>query len=767
MIMIKPEIASIKKRDGRYVKFDISKISGAVIKAFRADGIDGRKDDADRLAGQVYDILMDSGDLSPGVERIQDVVERVLIENGYSQTAKTYILYRADRNLAREMKTRLMQIYWDITFSDAEESDIKRENANIDGNTAMGTMLKYGSEGAKQFYEMRVLRSEHSEAHRSGDIHIHDLDFYALTTTCCQIDLLKLFKGGFSTGHGTLREPNHISSYAALCCIAIQSNQNDQHGGQSIANFDYGLAPGVAKTYVNMYRDNIKRAFSLLHGMDDIEINWSEGINPTLGGDNDYAEREREILLGIINDGGEVGRIQKFARKHAVAETDKATYKAMVALIHNLNTMHSRAGAQTPFSSINYGMDTSPEGRMVTKNILQSTNAGLGKGEIPIFPIQIFRVKAGVNYNPEDPNYDLFRHACRVSAKRLYPNFAFVDAPFNLQYYKEGRPETEVAYMGCRTRVVGNVHDRGNEIITGRGNLSFTSINLPRLAIRAEGDTAKFYRMLDEKIFMAAGQMLERFEIQANKKVKNFPFLMGQGIWLGSDGLSKDDGLREVLKHGTLSMGFIGLAETLTALIGKHHGESAEAQKLGLEIVGHMRRRCDELSEKYRMNFTLLATPGEGLSGAFVTRDQKKYGIISGVTDKEYYTNSFHVPVSHKVTAFEKINLEAPYHTLTNAGHITYVEIDGDPAQNMDAFEQLVRAMYDAGVGYGAVNHPVDRDPVCGYSGVIGDRCPGCGRLEKDDIPFYRVRRITGYLSTLDRFNDAKLAEERDRTKHE
>lgn len=761
----KLEIKQIQKRDGRYVNFDIEKIAAAIEKAFAATGEDEHFHNTRELSEQVYDILMRQGETSPEIEHIQDTVEQVLIENGFTRTSKAYILYRAKRNQSREMKTRLMRVYEDLTFKDSQDSNLKRENANIDCDTAMGTMLRYGSEGAKQFNEMFVLAPKHTEAHKNGDIHIHDLDFLTLTTTCCQIDLLKLFKNGFSTGHGTLREPNHISSYAALACIAIQANQNDQHGGQSVGSFDYGLAPGVAKTYVHLYRDNIKRALALLRGLDHIEINWPKDVKPNLSDDNNYTEVERELLKEFLPE-GEIQRIQDFAREHAERETDRATYKAMVALVHNLNTMHSRAGAQTPFSSINYGCDTSPEGRLVIKNVLLATKAGLGNGETSIFPIQIFRVKSGISYNPGDPNYDLFKLACEVSAKRLFPNFSFIDAPYNLQYYKPGQPETEVAYMGCRTRVIANVYDKEKQTINGRGNLSFTSINLPKLGINAEKDIKRFYEMLDEKIELTAGQLLERFNIQARKRVRNFPFLMGEGIWMDSENLEWDDEVGEVLKHGTLSIGFIGLAETLTALIGKHHGESKEAQKLGLEIVGHMRKRCDELSEKHGLNFTLLATPAEGLSGRFISLDQKHFGILPGITDKEYYTNSFHVPVDFNITAYDKIKLEAPYHAFTNAGHITYVELDGDPVYNIDAFESLVRAMHDAGVGYGAINHPLDRDPVCGYSGVIEDRCPGCGRFEYEDIPFDRIRRITGYLGTLDRFNDAKRAEERDRIKH-
>ena len=403
---------------------------------------------------------------------------------------------------------------------------------------------------------------------------------------------------------------------------------------------------------------------------------------------------------------------------------------------------------------------------MVMKNVLLANEAGLGNGETPIFPIQIFRVKEGINYNPGEPNYDLFQLACRVSAKRLFPNFSFVDAPFNLKYYK-GTPETEIAYMGCRTRVIGNVYDKTREICNRRGNLSFTSINLPRIAIKAKGDVNWFFEELDRKIDLVIDQLLARFELQASRKVRNFPFLMGEGVWLDSEKLGPDDSIREVLKHGTLSIGFIGLAEALVALIGEHHGQSERAQNLGLDIVSHMRERMDEESEKTGMNFTLLATPAEGLSGRFVKLDKARYGEIPGVTDREYYTNSFHIPVYFPISAFEKIAKEGPYHALTNAGHISYVELDGDPTKNLKAFEKVIRAMHDAGIGYGSINHPVDRDPVCGYTGIIGDTCPKCGRSEKDGIKFERIRRITGYLvGTLDRFNDGKRAEERDRVKH-
>ena len=691
------------------------------------------------------------------------------------RTAKSYILYRAERSRIREMNTRLMRVYEDITNKSSIESDIKRENANINGDTAMGAMLKYGSEGAKEFNMMFMLKPEHAEAHRCGDIHIHDMDFLTLTTTCCQIDLIKLFDGGFSTGHGHLRAPKDIRSYAALACIAIQANQNDQHGGQSIVNFDYAMADGVRITFRKNYRDNLARALELLEGNLDAEaearrildeIEAEAGLVPTLVPDDSYRAAEAEKLSALGAGAEEIAHIQGFAQRRAEKETDKATYQAMEALIHNLNTMNSRAGAQVPFSSINYGMDTSPEARMAIRNLLESTQAGLGNGETPIFPIQIFRVKEGVNYNPGDPNYDLFKLACKTSAKRLFPNFSFQDAPFNLKYYKSGHPETEIAYMGCRTRVMANNFDPTKEVSNGRGNLSFTSVNLPRLAIKANHNLDVFFDSLDQMVALVIDQLLDRFEIQARKCVRNYPFLMGQGVWIDSEKLGWDDEVREVLKHGTLSVGFIGLAECLKALIGEHHGESERAQNLGLEIIGHMRKLCDEATERLHMNVTLLATPAEGLSGRFVKIDAQKYGVIPGVTDREYYTNSFHVPVYYEISAVDKIRIEAPYHALTNAGHISYVELDGDPSQNLEAFEKIVRVMKESGIGYGSINHPVDRDPVCGYNGIIGDTCPNCGR-EEGDRPFERIRRITGYLvGTLDRFNNAKRAEEGDRVKH-
>ena len=768
-------IDNIIKRDGRKVEFNQTKIADAIQKAFAASGSAKNRAVAEELARQVISRLLADENIGvPTVEEVQDVVERVLIDNGYVRTAKSYILYRAERSRVRQMNTRLMRIYDDITFKAARDSDIKRENANINGDTAMGAMLKYGSEGAKQFNTMFVLKPDHANAHNEGDIHIHDMDFYTLTTTCTQIDLLSLFHNGFSTGHGVLREPNDIASYSALACIAIQANQNDQHGGQSIVNFDYSMAEGVKKTFKKRYMQNMVRALELKKDMENaqefvkacMEALDEKGVCPSLEMTEEYMAVEKEALKRLSLTDEEIDTVQAFSHKKAVQETDRATYQAMEALVHNLNTMNSRAGAQVPFSSINYGMDMSPEGRMTVRNLLLATEAGLGGGETPIFPIQIFRVKEGVNYNPEDKNYDLFKLAIRVSAKRLFPNFSFQDAPFNLRYYKPGHPETEISYMGCRTRVIGNLYDPTREISNGRGNLSFTSINLPRIAINANKNIDMFFSELNRMVDLAADQLLERFEIQCKKRVRNFPFLMGQGVWIDSDKLDWEDEVREVLKHGTLSIGFIGLAETLKCLIGEHHGESVRAQNMGLEIIAHMRHRIDEIAKKHGLNFTLLATPAEGLSGRFVRLDREKYGIIPGVTDREYYTNSFHIPVYFPIGAAKKIRLEAPYHELTNAGHISYVELDGDPTQNLEAFEKIVRVMKESGIGYGSINHPVDRDPVCGYNGIIGDTCPNCGRTE-GSIQFERIRRITGYLvGTMDKWNNAKRAEESDRVKH-
>ena len=746
---------TIKKRNGTPVPFDIKKISSAIHKANDAAMVEAISPlEFEKLVTEIVESIP-HGQI-PNVEQIQDLVEEKLIEHGYAKTAKAYILYRAEHTKVRKTEADLVNIYRELTFTSAADADIKRENANIDADTSMGTMLKYGSEGANYFVDNYILPKDIAAAHINGDIHIHDKDFYMLTETCCQIDLVKLFHDGFSTGHGFIRQPKSIATYASLACIAIQANQNEMHGGQAVPNFDYAMAEGVACTFRKEYYDAVQRYFWLEYDCENVlgepfrnalKTAMPERIN--MSNIDSYEEafvqwvmKEGAGWMEVVPKEEDIRRCHKTSIRIAMKETDFATYQAMESLVHNLNTMNSRAGAQVPFSSINYGTCTSPEARMAMKNLLKVTDVGLGNGETAIFPVQIFKVKEGINYNPGDPNYDLFRLAIKVSAKRLFPNFSFIDAPFNLPYYKEGDYNTEVAYMGCRTRVMGNHYDPTKEVTCGRGNLSFTSINLPRLGILAKGDMDVFYKTLDKRLALCCRQLLHRFEIQKKKTVKNYPFLMGQGIWIDSEKLNINDQVGEVLKNGTLSVGFIGLAETLVALTGKHHGESEESRKLGLEIITHMRKYLDEESEKTGLNFTLLATPAEGLSGRFVRIDQKRFGKIPGVTDREYYTNSFHVPVYYPISAFEKIRIEAPYHALTNAGHISYVELDGDTAKNPEAFEAVIRCMKESGIGYGSVNHPVDRDPVCGFTGVIDDVCPRCGRHEGEAVSIERLNEL-------------------------
>ena len=758
-------ITKIRKRSGEVVAFDSKKIEDAIHKANVAvsdEKISMKK--IKELTAEIVESLPKNR--IPTVEQIQDKVEEALIAADYAKTAKAYILYRAEHAKIRQSEADLMDIYKELTFSYSKDADIKRENANIDADTAMGTMLKYGSEGSKYFMDNYILPKDIAAAHINGDIHIHDKDFYMLTETCCQIDLLKLFHHGFFTGHGYLREPNSIISYSALACIAIQANQNEMHGGQSIPNFDYSMAPGVAKTYKKEYFKGLTQYLQIAAGLShsDAEalaaaVKTDIKTVPALGNSEAYKAELISYLPAHQKEHGYqeispelAAKAHDYAAETAYNETDKATYQAMEAFVHNLNTMNSRAGAQVPFSSVNYGTDTSPEARMVIRNLLSATNAGLGDGETPIFPVQIFKVKEGVNYNPGDPNYDLFQQAIATSAKRLFPNFSFLDAPFNFQYYKPGDYNTEVAYMGCRTRVMGNVHDRTKEVTCGRGNLSFTSINLPRIGLEAKGDIQKFYEILNQRIDLVIRQLLHRCQIQCTKKVRNDPYRMGQGIWIDSENLGPDDSVAEVLKHGTLSVGFIGLAETLKALTGFHHGESEESQKLGLEIIAHMRKRMDDESEKTGLNFTLLATPAEGLSGRFVRIDKKIYGEIPGITDRDYYTNSFHVPVYYPIKAYRKIQLEAPYHALTNAGHISYVELDGDTCKNPEAFEAVIRCMKENGVGYGSVNHPVDRDPICGYTGVIDEVCPRCGRRDGEGVSVEKLRELQKKYPGMPRF---------------
>ena len=776
-VLLKNEKLKVIKRDGKKVNFNGEKIAVAIKKGF--DSIENEtytEQDINKVYNGVIDNINEShkNEEYIKIEEIQDMIETCLKDYGFADVLESFSSYRDRRNESRKVfysrQHKLAKAIELLSLESAKNVDSKRENANVDGNTAMGTMLQYGSTISKEFAKAYMMKSKFAEAHDSGQIHIHDVDFLPMgTTTCCQIDLLDLFKDGFSTGHGHLRCPNDIMSYAALAAIAIQSNQNDQHGGQSLPAFDYFMAPGVVKTFKKQFKQLLYDFLDLTGFIGFINFeSLKKEIDKLKSIDIDLEQFEK-----YYKDSEEVKKIFERSIKKAHEKTDRITYQAMEAFIHNLNTMHSRAGAQVPFSSINFGTDTSTEGRMVIKNYLLATEAGLGKNETPIFPISIFKIKEGINYNKKDPNYDLFELACRVSAKRLFPNFSFIDSPYNLQYYKEGDYRTEIAYMGCRTRVIGNVVDPDREIVTGRGNLSFTSINLVRLGIKhgilnnKKPNMEAFYEELESLLVLVRDQLLERFDIQCSKKVYNFPFLLSQGVWIDSKTLKNNDRIKRVLKHGTLSIGFIGLAECLKALIGEHHGESSKAQKLGLEIIGFMRNKCDEFKDEYKLNFTLLATPAEGLSGRFTGIDKSIYGIYPGVTDREYYTNSFHVPVYAETTIQNKIKIEAPYHALTNAGHISYIELDGDTTNNVEAFIKVVKLMKENGIGYGAINHPVDRDPVCGFTGVINDQCPGCGRTEADGVEFERIRRITGYLvGTVERFNNGKRAEERDRVKH-
>ena len=1158
----------VTKRDGSIEDFDVDKLSDSIMGAALSVGGENYEL-ANEIASGILDMLESNEINEITSEDLQNIVEKTLIEDGHAATAKEYILKAADRNRMREMDSALMKSFEEITFKSEADSEVKRENANIDSSTAMGTMLKYGSEAAKNFNLLYMMSEDVAEAHRNCDIHIHDMDFYTLTQTCMQIPIKPLFKGGFNTGHGFLREPGGIRACSALEAIAIQSDQNDQHGGQSIPLFDYYTAPYVALSYVKEMAYIVKEKFDLdkeeheelkqrlvnyqhehervmneqgyadiqkileeffaeknikvtkkrmkrifddsyeriynetfqameafIHNLNtmhclpesekiwvlDVENNTFKSITMKDLGDtfktgkykaislnketgkaelkfitackklgnhrklvtitdnqgrtvrvtdnhkimtmngcditeavpknckvtisprginfpvckydlcvsdyglprkdnafkNDHVlvdenfaefigyymadgcilgqtstccitacnkvsfeymeellertfgckfktsytyfnhskngrtEKDIRIQLGMplarmIKDKfGRIGNEKKiptelmFApkevksaflkayfsldgrkdRNYAEVATVNKELQAQVALmisslkgsshyntreniqgfnkedtidmhfislsghdaamlgikdsnktcfeipkynltcirekytdlcnklfrrnsrnlryhelselvdeydlvdLHKLSNIfindiesleesnsgeeyvydisvednesfltyeciyvhNSRAGAQVPFSSINYGTDTSTEGRIVMETILKTTWDGLGNGETPIFPIQIMKLKKGVNLDPGDPNYDLFKLACKVSAKRLYPNFVNLDAPYNAELYIPGHPETEMATMGCRTRVGKNVYDPSKSVIPGRGNLSFTSINLPRLGILANRNIDRFFELLDDRLELVHKQLLERFEIQCKKHPINYPFLMGQGLWLDSDKLGPNDDIRCILKHGTLAVGFIGLAETLVALIGKHHGESKEAQELGLKIIGHMKNYTDAWSEAEQMNYSVIGTPAEGLSGRFVRADKKRFGIISGVTDKDYYTNSSHVPVSYPISAVDKVDIEAPYHALELGGHILYIEMDGDPTKNLKAFEKIVRYMHDKNAGYMAVNHPVDRDSVCGYVGIIDDVCPRCGRKEGEPMTMEMWQKLHGYM---------------------
>ena len=739
----------VVKRSGQRVNFNDTKVALAIKKGFDSVYEDYDEKNVNKVKeavlNNIYKKYKDRKTI--GVEDIQDLIEEELKKQKYDEVYESFKGYRERRAASRDafvekQQHKFVKAIESLGLKSAAEENAKRENANVDGDGPMGTMLHFGSTVSKEFAKAYLMDAKYARAHDEGAIHIHDLDFWAMgTTTCTQIDLDKLFKNGFSTGHGYLRTPNSITSYSALAAIAIQSNQNEQHGGQSIPAFDYYMAPGVLKTFKKEFKQELSELLDF-EGFSEL-INFDKVIE--IIDKLESIEFDFKIFDAFTSKSKKLDEIFKAAYDNAHRKTDRQTFQAMEAFIHNLNTMHSRAGAQVPFSSVNFGTDTSPEGRMVIKNYLLATDEGLGHGETPIFPISIFKVKEGINYNKEDPSYDLFRLACQVSAKRLFPNFSFIDSSFNKAMYDPNDYKTEVGYMGCRTRVLANVC--GPSVTPGRGNLSFTSVNLPRIGLkhgialgeRDKADMKGFYAELDEVMDLVKGQLLQRFECQCSKSVRNFKFLLGSHVWINSENLTPTSKIRTVLKHGTLSIGFIGLAETLKALIGEHHGESEKAQKLGLEIIKHMREKCDEYTKEYNLNFTCLATPAEGLSGRFVGIDRSIYGKIKGITDREYYTNSFHVPVYYKTTVKHKMEIEGPYHKLTNAGHISYVELDGDTVNNVDAFEQVVRIMHDSDVGYGAINHPVDRDPVCGYVGVIKDVCPKCGRHEGEGVPMEKI----------------------------
>ena len=884
----------IKKRDARVEEFSSSKLIKAISKCF-----DEVHNTNQALVYEIANSVQNKISDNSGVETIQDLVEQELVKRGMYDEAKAYIIYRHDRAKARDANTQLTKIFDDINKIESSELDLKRENANIDANTSMGTMLKIGTEASKDYNLKYLIKPKFAMQHENGDFHVHDLDFYSITMNCLFIPLAKLLKSGFNTGHGTVREPQSIHTAANLACIVLQSNQNEMFGGQAFPTFDYDLAPYVAKSFVNHLRECLNDYYDVSDFDSVLDHEITDKIyqkNGTILSESSKSEL-RELLPAVTS------KVFEKMYNRALVKTDKETYQAMEALIHNFNTMHSRAGAQTPFSSINYGTDTSEEGRMIVKNVLLATQKGLGRSETPIFPVQIFKIKESVNLDPKSKNYDLFKLAIQTSAKRLFPNFTFCDSPYNAQYYKEGHPETEIAVMGCadknekitfiykdtmydlsfidafnflkdefgvykktekseyvklddvlikdngsfvkckgilrnlnvsnwvevktdsktliltddhpldikdkgrtfvkdiklndeiflveektsekiksiiklertadsfdvetesdtfdlsgvhshncRTRVIGNVYDPEHQQVTGRGNFSFNTLNLPRLGILAKGDLKKFFTDFDNLIDDAIQQLKDRFEYIGKKHVYNYPFLMGQGLYLDSDKYSANDEIKEILKQSSISVGFCGLAECLVALTGKHHGESKEAQELGLKIIQHLRDRMDEESKKTGLSWSCFATPAESTAGTFLRKDRKIFGVIPGVTDRDYYTNSFHVPVYYKTSITHKIDIESPYHEICNAGSITYIELDGDPNKNLDAYEVIVRYAAEKNLQYFSINTQNDQCPVCGYLGIIGDECPHCGFREGVGVSVEHLKEIGLYDEVL-RYN--------------
>ena len=787
----------IIKRDGKQESFSASKISNAIGKAFQATGLENQEQLIEEITQRViahfeHPILE--------VEEIQDLVENELMKV-QPEVAKKYIIYRQWRNTERERKTQMKHIMDGIVAID--KNDVNLSNANMSSHTPVGQMMTFASEVTKDYTYKYLLPKQYAEAHRTGDIHIHDLDYYPTkTTTCIQYDLDDLFERGFHTKNGSIRTPQSIHSYATLATIIFQTNQTEQHGGQAIPAFDFFMAKGVLKSYQKAIVTGITFYMDMKGNTID-EKNLATQVHTHLVSIEPAKEARTAFLSALANQSivlteEELAHILHAAHK----QVRKDTHQAMEGFIHNLNTMHSRGGNQVVFSSINYGTDTSAEGRMVIEELLKATVEGLGtRGEVPVFPIQIFKIKDGVSYSEADyqkamsdfesalnggmtfetPNFDLFLKACRTTAKALFPNFMFLDAPFNQnEKWDKNDPKRyryELATMGCRTRVFENLN--GEKTSLGRGNLSFTTMNLPRIAIEAHREAERtagennreameqcarklFLQSVHRMAEFIGEQLYVRYQYQRTALVRQFPFMMSNDVWKGGGRLNPNDEVGDVLKQGTLGIGFIGGHNAMVALYGEGHGHNRKAWDTLYEAVEEMNRVADKLKQKYGLNYSVLATPAEGLSGRFTRIDRKKYGIIPGVTDRDYYVNSFHVDVKEPISIVEKIKREAPFHALTRGGHITYVELDGEAQKNVRAIAKIVKVMHDEGIGYGSINHPVDTCHNCGYRGVIYDRCPICN---SENI--LRMRRITGYLTgDLSSWNSAKRAEERDRIKH-
>lgn len=787
----------IIKRDGKRENFSPSKITNAISKAFNATGIAHQEELIDEITQRVINHFENP---TIGVEEIQDLVETELMKV-QPEVAKKYIIYRQWRNTERDRKTQIKHIMDGIVAID--KNDVNLSNANMSSHTPAGQMMTFASEITKDYTYKYLLPKQYAEAHQLGDIHIHDLDYYPTkTTTCIQYDLDDLFERGFHTKNGSIRTPQSIQSYATLATIIFQTNQNEQHGGQAIPAFDFFMAKGVLKSFQKVVVSSISFYFDM-KGMEVDEAKLQALVKQHVASIAP-SEDEKKILLAAFADQQinlTADELEHILKK-AYSQVRKDTHQAMEGFIHNLNTMHSRGGNQVVFSSINYGTDTSAEGRMVIEELLKATIEGLGtRGEVPVFPIQIFKIKDGVSYSEADykramedfdaamegkvefeaPNFDLFLKACRTTAKALFPNFMFLDTPFNRHEKWDAsdpkRYRYELATMGCRTRVFENLN--GEKTSLGRGNLSFTTMNLPRLAIEArikaesmsDCQSQDAIERLAKEIFISsvhdmavfiAEQLYTRYQYQRTALARQFPFMMSNNVWKGGGNLNPNDEVGDVLNQGTLGIGFIGGHNAMVALYGQGHGHCQKAWDTLYEAVEEMNHVADEFKQKYHLNYSVLATPAEGLSGRFTRMDRRKYGVIPGVTDRDYYVNSFHVDVKEPITIVEKIKCEAPFHALTRGGHITYVELDGEAQKNVKAIAKIVKVMHDEGIGYGSINHPVDTCHNCGYKGVIYDKCPICN---SENI--LRMRRITGYLTgDLNSWNSAKRAEERDRVKH-